>query len=68
MDLQSVTPEQREKAKSCKTPEELLELAKEEGYELSEEELDAVSGGNWFTDPCDTATCGLNDCEYYYPD
>ena len=36
-----------EKAKGCKTPEELLSLAKEEGYELSDEQLQEVSGG-WF--------------------
>ena len=32
-------------AKSCETPEELLELAKKFGYSLSDEELEAVSGG-----------------------
>ncbi len=35
----------RERAMACKSPEELLSLAKEEGYELSDEDLDAVSGG-----------------------
>ena len=44
------TPEQREKAKSAKTPEEILALAQEEGYKLSIDELDAASGG-W--DPID---------------
>lgn len=45
MGFDDLTPEQRQKALACKTPDELLELAKEEGYTLSEEELDAVAGG-----------------------
>ena len=45
MDFDSLTPEQIEKAKACKTPEELLALAKDEGLELSEEQLDSVAGG-----------------------
>ena len=30
---------------ACKTPEELLELAKSEGLELGEEELEVINGG-----------------------
>ena len=30
---------------ACKTPEELMALAKEEGHELSEDEIEAISGG-----------------------
>lgn len=45
MDFESLTPEQIEKAKACKTIEELLALAKEEGVELSEEQIEALSGG-----------------------
>ena len=45
MKLENLTPEQREKALACKSPEEVLALAKQEGYELSDEELDQVSGG-----------------------
>ena len=46
-----ISPELREKAKACKTPEEMLALAKAEGYKLSEEELSAVSGGGgWSKD------------------
>ena len=43
-----ITPEQHEKLIDCKTPEEILALAKAEGYELSDEELEDVSGG-WGT-------------------
>ena len=45
MNYHDLTPEQMEKARACKTPEDILALAKEEGYELSEDELEAVSGG-----------------------
>lgn len=41
-----ISPELREKAKACTSPEELMELARREGYKLSEEELAAVSGGS----------------------
>ena len=52
MDLENldISPELREKAKACKTPEELLALAKKEGYKLSDEEMQAVSGGGWTCD------------------
>ena len=52
--LEGLTSEQIEKVKSCKNPEELLSLAKEEGVELTDEQLEAVSGG-WCsetTEPC----------------
>ena len=58
MKFEDLTPEQQEKAKACKTPEEVFALAKEMGYELSEEEIDAISGGieksDWF--------CTRNKC------
>ena len=43
--LEGLTPEQIEKFKACKNQEELLQLAKDEGIELSDEQLEAVSGG-----------------------
>ena len=45
IDNLDLSPELREKARACKTPDEMLALAKAEGYKLSEEELAAVSGG-----------------------
>ena len=41
----SLTDEQKEKAKACKTTDELIKLAGEEGIELPDEVLDAVAGG-----------------------
>ena len=45
MKFDDLTPEQQEKARAAKTPEGILALAREEGYELSDDELGAVSGG-----------------------
>ena len=44
MKYEDMTAEQKEKADG-KTPEEILEIAKAEGYSLSDEELEAISGG-----------------------
>lgn len=45
MNVDDLSPELREKVKACKTPEELFALAKSEGIELFEEQLDAISDG-----------------------
>ena len=43
--LKGLTEEQIAKVKACKNSEELLALSKEEGIELTEEQLAAVNGG-----------------------
>ena len=43
--LQGLTDAQREKAKNCRSSEELLKIAQEEGVELNDEQLSAISGG-----------------------
>ena len=59
MDIGNLPPELKEKAKACENPEELLELAKAEGIELTEEQLDSVSGGTWGCSDNDIPeTCG----------
>jgi hypothetical protein len=51
MEFEDLSPELREKAKDCQTPEELLALAKSEGYKLSDADMEAVSGGvSWSSD------------------
>lgn len=47
MEFNDLTEEQKAKIRECKTPEEMLALAREEGYELSDDQLEAVSGGTW---------------------
>ena len=41
----SLTDEQKEKAKACKTADEFIKLAGEEAIELPDEMLEAVAGG-----------------------
>ena len=47
--LKGLTEEQIAKVNACKNSEELLVLAKEEGIELSDEQLAAVNGGGCFS-------------------
>ena len=47
--LKGLTEEQIAKVKACKTTEEMFALAKEEGIELTEEQLETVSGGGCFS-------------------
>lgn len=65
MDFKDLSPELRDKARNCKTPEEVLNLAREEGYELSEEELAAVSGGVKWSLWCSDQKC-YQVCEVDY--
>ena len=41
-------PELQEKLKGANSPEELLALARENGFELSDAQLEDASGGAWF--------------------
>ena len=68
--LKGLTEEQIAKVKACKNQEELLKLAKEEGIELTEEQLSAASGGGAcsvisdigdYINPNDCPRCGSNN-------
>ena len=59
MNFENLTEEQKAKARAAKTPEDVLTLAEEEGYELTDDELEAVSGG-WCASDCSNH-CS-NDC------
>ena len=43
--LKGLTEEQKNKVRACKSSEEILALAKAEGVSLTDEQLEAVSGG-----------------------
>ena len=58
----SLTDGQKEKAKQCKTMDELVAFAGKEGLELPDEMLDSVAGGKWHIFPDCHSHC--NDCYY----
>ena len=47
--LNTLTDEQKKRVEAAQSPEELLALAKEAGYKLSPDQLEAVNGG-WCPD------------------
>ncbi len=73
--LKGLTEEQIKKVEACKSSEEILNIAKAEGIELTDEQLEAVSGGGGcfggtYTPKCDK--CGSKDISkskknYYNP-
>ena len=62
--LKGLTEEQIAKIKTCKSSEEILSLAKAEGVELNDEQLQAVSGGGCtdITPKCDE--CGSKKVDF----
>ena len=50
--LKGLNEEQIAKIKACQNTEEMLAVAKEEGVELTDEQLEAVSGGGCRDDEC----------------
>lgn len=67
--LKGLTEQQIAKVKACKNHEELLALAKEEGIELTDEQLNTISGGGACSvissigddlNPFDCPKCGAN--------
>ena len=61
--LKDLTKEQIEKVKACKNSDELLALAKAEGVELTNEQLEVVSGGGkcQTTPEPECSQCGSKD-------
>ena len=59
MDFRNLAPELKEKARACKTSEELAALATEVGIQLTDDELEGISGGSWATN------CPKEGCEDY---
>ena len=57
--LKNLSDEQKDHLKNCKTPEDMLAFAKKAGYELSDDVLDAVSGGH------DESSCSWFECYEY---
>jgi hypothetical protein len=62
--LKGLTEEQIEKVKGCKNAEEILAIAKAEGVELTEEQLEAVSGGICLFSPPPCPFCHSENTKY----
>ena len=60
MNYENLSPEQRERARACESPEELAALAEEEGLELSDEMLKGVAGGGFDPSKCKMYLCYRN--------
>ena len=45
---EQLTAQQMEKVRACKCADELVELAKAEGIELNDEQLESISAGTWY--------------------
>ena len=56
--LKGLTEEQITKIRECKNQDEVLALAKEEGIELTDEQLAAISGGSCTSKPLACPRCG----------
>jgi hypothetical protein len=61
MSIEGLSAEQQEKLKAATSLEEMQRIAAEEGFELSEELLDGISGGN---NPCSTQDCRTYGVSY----
>ena len=68
--LKGLSRDQIANAKACKNSEELLDLAKREGVNLTKEQLKAINeGGNCnevFHSPDCCPDCGSKNVEYYW--
>ena len=64
--LEGLTEDQIAKVKDCKNVEELLKIASDEGIELSEEQLEAVSGGGACSSGPKCPTCGSTNLKFEY--
>lgn len=52
MNIMDLDEDLREKAMACKTQEEMMAFAKKHGYELGEEELTRIAGGDFWCNQC----------------
>ena len=60
--LKGLTEEQIAKVKACKNQEEIIKTAKEEGVELTDEQLEVISGGSICAPAC--PNCGTKEHVY----
>ena len=57
MSFDDLSAETKAKLLECKSPEDVLELAKSEGIDLTDEQIEGISGGDtWDPYPCPSVT------------
>ena len=61
MKYEDLTDEQKSKIAAAKSPDEILEMAKAEGYELTHEELEDISGGSFWMNEYYCPMCGSHN-------
>ena len=62
MNINDFSPELKERARACRTPEELFALAMEEGIEIPDEQLEGIASGGWCSEHewgCPADKCGV---------
>ena len=62
MRFEDLTTKQKEKAIACKTPDDIITLAKEEGIDLTDEQLEGIAGGGWTHPSCPDDTAWTYAC------
>ena len=61
MKYSELTDEQKCRIDDAKGPEEIMEMAKAEGYELTDEELEDIAGGSFWMNEYYCPMCGSHD-------
>ena len=61
MRFEDMTPEMVEEAKGCETPEERMAFIRENGVELTDEQLEGISGGAKKTNGGSGGKCPKSD-------
>ena len=57
MNFDDLSAETKAKLLECKSPEDVLELARSEGIDLTDEQIEGISGGDtWDPYPCPSVT------------
>ena len=61
MDFSSIPEDVLEKARACKTAEELIALVREEGVELTDDDIAGITGGDDWCGPWGCTKVNITD-------
>jgi len=65
MDFSNIPESVKDEARKCRTPEDFLALAKREGIELTDEQLDGIAGGQDWCGPFGCTKVCIADSNQY---